>query len=321
MRKRDRIKEIFEVFVSALEDFEPEKIRDILAEDVFAEFSTIGTYHNADDFINALAWKGPKMNVSRQHILNFVCRTNGSVAQQSAYVMALTGIDDGKFLYSFEYGGKYVVSYTEIDGQWKISAIKYDLDWEKGNTAFAKGWKLLDYKLYAGHRAMICSEFDSPWAVIPENDEELTDEEQIIENMFKYSFGLDNCDFSLHHQSYTDDVVFYAGDKVMEASARHLINNFKNTAHKEHALEHAIKIVDIEIDGDEAVLYGYRVEPHRLGSKNLNRDTMHQSFYSAKYKNLLRKVDGHWKMYELHYQPGVFFEIDEEKKHYIDNLS
>lgn len=320
MRKRDEIKQIFEQFICALESFEPENIRTIVTENVQADFSTIGSYDNVEDLIQALKWKGPVMNVSRQHIMNFVCRTCGEKAQQSAYVMVLTGIDDGKFLYSFEYGGKFVNSYIMTEDGWKISSIKYDLDWEKGNTAFAKGWKLLDYKLYAGHRALICSEFDSPWSVISVNDEELTDEEQIIENMFKYSFGLDNCDFSLHHTSYTDDVVFYAGDKVMEAGARNLINNFKNTAHKEHALEHAIKIVDVQINGDEAILYGYRVEPHRLGSKNLNRDTMHQSFYSAKYKNLLKRIDGEWKMYELHYQPGVFFEIEEEKKHYVDNI-
>ncbi|WP_416325973.1 nuclear transport factor 2 family protein [[Eubacterium] hominis] len=320
MRKRDEIKAVFEEFITALELYDPKRILSLVTDDVTSDFSTIGSYQNAKDLIQALAWQGPKMNVSRQRIMNFVCHTQGDIAQQSAYVMVLTGIDDGNYLYSFEYGGKYVLTYQNSEDGWKISAIKYDLDWEKGNTAFAKGWKLLDYKLYAGHRAMICSEFDSPWAAIPENDEELSDEEQIIETMFRYSFGLDNNDFHLHHSSYTDDVIFYAGKNIMESGARNLINNFKNTAHKEHALEHAIKIVDIQINGDEAILYGYRVEPHRLGSKNLNRDTMHQSFYSAKYKNLFRKIDGKWKMYELHYQPGVFFEIDEEKKHFVDNI-
>ena len=320
MRKRDEIKTVFEQFITALENFQPEDIKSLLKEDVQADFSNIGSYHHAEELIQALVWKGPNMNVSRQHIMNYVCHTNGDLAQQSAYVMVLTGIDDGKYLYSFEYGGKYVLTYENTEQGWKISAIKYDLDWEKGNTAFAKGWKLLDYKLYAGHRAMICSEFDSPWAAIPINDEELSDEEQIKEIMFKYSFGLDNCDFHLHHSSYTDDVIFYAGANIMESGARNLINNFKNTAHKEHALEHAIKIVDIQINENEATLYGYRVEPHRLGSKNLNRDTMHQSFYSAKYRNLFRKIDGEWKMYELHYQAGVFFEIDEEQKHFVDNI-
>ncbi len=79
-------------------------------------------------------------------------------------------------------------------------------------------------------------------------------EEQIQETMFQYSFGLDNCDWTLHKDSYTDDIVFYAGDSVMEAGARNLINNFKNTSHKEPALEHAIRIVDIKVTCDDPEL-------------------------------------------------------------------
>lgn len=320
MRKRDIIKSVFEEFVTALETFQPEKIRTIVTDDVKGHFSNVGETEGKDALIAALTWKGMKMNVSRRTITNFVVRTCSDKAQQSAYVMSLIGYDNGSFLYPFEFGGKFVNSYLLTEDGWKISEIRYDMDWEKGNTYFAKDWKFIDYKIYAGHRPMINSEFESPWAAIPENDEELTDKEQIIENMFKYSFGLDNCDWNLHHGSYTDDVIFYAGDSVMESGARNLINNFKNTSHKEPALQHAIKIVDIKLEGEEATLYGYRIEPHRLGSKNLNRDTLHQSFYSAKYVNKLRKVDGKWKMYELHYKSGVFFEIDKERKHYIDNL-
>lgn len=320
MRKRDAIKEIFEQFVKAMEAFEPEKIADLVTEDVLGHFSNVGETRGKAELVKALTWKGMKMNVSRRRIVNFVVRTQGEKAQQSAYVMSLMGYDNGTFLFPFEFGGKFVNSYILTEDGWKISEIRYDLDWEKGNTYFAKDWKFIDYKIFAGHKPMISSEFDSPWAVIPENDEELTDEEQIVENMFKYSFGLDNCDWTLHHGSYTDDVVFYSGDSVMESSARALVNNFKNTSHKEHALEHAIKIVKVEVQGDEATLYGYRIEPHRLGSKNLNRDTVHQSFYSAKYVNKLRKVDGAWKMYELHYKPGVFFEVDQKQSLYVDNI-
>lgn len=320
MRKRDEIKLVFEEFVSALEDFEPERLRKITTKDVQGHFSNVGETKNQDELVEVLTWKGMKMNVSRRQITNFVVHTSGEKAQQSAYEMVLMGYDNGSFLFPFEYGGKYVVSYIlEADG-WKMTEIRYDLDWEKGNTYFAKDWKFMDYKIYAGHKPMISAEYDSPWSVIPENDEVLTDEEQIKENMFKYSFGLDNCSWDLHKDSYTDDIVFYAGNSVMESSARNLINNFKNTSHKEPALQHAIKIVDIKVDGDEAVMWGYRIEPHRLGSKNLNRDTLHQNFYSARYTNKLKKIDGKWKMYEIRYQAGVFFETERVKTHFVDRV-
>ena len=320
MRKRDEIKQVFEKDITALEEFAPERLRELTTEEVKGHFSNVGETSGQDELIQALTWTGMKMNVSRRQIVNFVVRTDGERAQQSAYEMVLMGYDNGSFLFPFEYGGKYVNSYVHTEEGWKICEIRYDMDWEKGNTYFAKDWKFIDYKIFAGHRPMISSEYDSPWAVIPENDEELSDEEQIQENMFKYSFGLDNCDWTLHKDSYTDDIVFYSGDSVMEAGARNLINNFKNTSHKEPALEHAIKIVDIQVNGDEAILIGYRIEPHRLGSKNLNRDTLHQNFYSARYRNKLKKIEGKWKMYEIHYKAGVFFETSREKKHYVDEF-
>ncbi len=320
MRKRDEIREVFETFVAALEEFAPERLRGCTTEDVAGHFSHVGETRGQEELVRALTWKGMPMNVSRRQIVNFVVRTDGDKACQSAYEMVLMGYDNGSFLFPFEYGGKYVNTYVRTEEGWKISEIRYDLDWEKGNTYFAKDWRFLDYKIFAGHKPMISSEYDSPWAAVPENDEELTDEEQISEVMFRYSFGLDNCDWELHRASYTDEIIFYAGDKVMEAGARNLVNNFKNTSHKEAALEHAIRIVDIQVDGDEAVLKGYRIEPHRLGSKNLNRDTLNQNFYSARYTNKLRKIGGTWKMYEIRYQAGVFFEYALEKKHYVDDL-
>ena len=96
----------------------------------------------------------------------------------------------------------------------------------------------------------------------------------------------------------------------MESGARNLINNFKNTSHKEHSLQHAIKIVSIVIapDQESAELIGYRVEPHRLGSKNLNLSTLESNFYSAKYTNKFIKIEGKWVMTELHYDAKVFVE-------------
>jgi len=319
MRKRDEIKQVFEAYVTALEEFAPERIGELVTDDVKGHYSNLGELSGRQELVDALRWKGLPMNISRRQILNFVVHTSGDRAQQSAYVMSLMGYDNGKFLFPFEFGGKYVISYVRTDSGWKMAEIRYDLDWEKGNTYFAKDWNFIDYTIFAGHKPMISSEYDSPWAAIPENDEELTDEEQIAENMFKYSFGLDNCDWAVHRDSYTDDIVFYAGKSVMASGARNLINTFKNTSHKEPALEHAIKITKIEVNGEEATMYGYRVEPHRLGSKNLNRSTLHQSFYSAKYENKLRKVNGKWKMYEIHYSAGVFFTV-EKPKHYLDEI-
>lgn len=315
--KRTAIKQVFETFIDILETDRLDRLAEVVDPEVEAVFSTTGTSSGIEQLAANLKWKGPKLNVSRQRITNLVIRTDGDEAVQSAYVMVLVGVDNGRQLYPFEYGGKYLNTYRRTETGWKIKSIRYDLDWEKGNTYFVKDWTLIDYKIYAGHTPSICSEFDAPWRMIPESDEPLSDEEQIVETMFKYSWGLDNCDFSLHRESYVDEIQFKMPSSVVDG-ARNLLNNFKNTSHKEAALQHAIKIVGVKVDGSEATLDGYRIEPHRLGSKNLNRDTMHQSFYSAVYHNKFRKIDGVWKMYEINYKAGVFFETSDSAEKYVD---
>lgn len=320
MRKRDQIKERFNEFVDCIEKQNVENLKTFFKSDAIGHFSTVGERRGDQEIATSFNVAESGINVSRYLIANFVVHTDGNRARQSAYVMSLVGKDDGKFLFSFEYGGKYLLDWTFENDEWMINEIWYDLDWVKGNTSYVKDWNLIDYTIYSGHKPMINSEYDSPWASIPVNDEELSDEEQIIENMFKYSFGLDNCDWTLHASSYTEDVCFHRGPTVDAINAKQLINNFKNTSHKESALEHAIKIVKVDVDGDEATLYGSRIEPHRLGSKVLCRMTLQNNFYTAKYVNKLRKVDGQWKMYDLDYKAHVDFDMNPRPSHYYDDI-
>lgn len=320
MRKRDEIRTLFNNFAEYLEKYDLDSLKSLFTDNVCGHISTVGEVKGADQVASALVVNKDDLTLRRHLISNFVVHTKGDSARQSSYMMSLVGKDDGKFLHSFEYGGKFLINWNKNDSNWKIDEIWFDLDWVKGNTSFVPEWTLLDYQIYSGHKPMIYSEFDSPWAFIPENDETLTDEEQIIENMFRYSFGLDNCDWTLHLGSYTNDVKFVAGGKVLADCAGRLVDNFKNTSHKEAALEHAIKIVGVEVNGDKAVMYGSRIEPHRLCSKILCRNTLNNNFYTAKYVNYLKKIDGVWKMYELNYTAKVFFDTYERNSHYFDDF-
>ena len=115
MRKRDEIKQVFEKYITALEEFAPERLRELTTEEVKGHFSNVGETSGQDELIQALTWTGMKMNVSRRQIVNFVVRTDGERAQQSAYEMVLMGYDNGSFLFPFEYGGKYVNSYVHTE--------------------------------------------------------------------------------------------------------------------------------------------------------------------------------------------------------------
>lgn len=310
------IRNIFETFLNMFESGNFDNLKEIAVEEVEADFSTHGQFRGIKEVKEGLKWKGQRINVHKHNICNFVALYDEEKAQQSAYVFELYIYNEGGF-YPFEFGGHFANTYVKTKDGWKLSKIRYDLDWEKGNTYFASGWKLIDYVMYNGHRQSCVHEFDTPYMAIKNPLNVLTEEEKILHTMYRYSAGLDNFDFTLFCTSCTNDVVFKNNGSVLYDGLRNLVSGFRNTRHKEPTMEHAFKIFDVKINGDEATLQAYRVEPHRLGSKVLNKDNYEYKFYSAKYFNKLRKENGLWKLYELNYFPKVFFEIEPDDTKFI----
>lgn len=326
MTHREEIKALFENFTIALEDFEPERIRQYTTEDVCAKISYAGEAQRQDGVVELLRWKGMQMNVSRRWIMTFALRISGNKAVQYSYLLNMMGVDDGAFLFPFEYGGRVSCIYENTKNGWKIKEIKFDLDWVFGNTYFAKDWKLIDYRMWHGHAPLICTEYEAPWNALPETEEEMSEIEQIKEALCQYSVACDNQDYITMKQGLTDDFHWYSGTNKKNAELicpdlRSFILLNKSVAHKEPTLEHPIKVVDISVKGDEAELLGYMVQPHRLRTKVLNKETINHHFYTAVYHGKLRKVDGKWKLYEVYYlEPRVFFEKCYDRVHYLDKI-
>lgn len=82
MTHREEIKALFENFTIALEDFEPERIRQYMTEDVCAMISYAGEAQGQDALVELLRWKGMQMNVSRRWIMTFALRISGNKAVQ-----------------------------------------------------------------------------------------------------------------------------------------------------------------------------------------------------------------------------------------------
>ena len=310
------IRNVFERLIEMIEKSDFSLLSEIAVEEVCADFSTLGQFQGLQKTAQGLKWKGQDIRIHRHNVCNFVALYDEEKAQQSAYVFEMY-INDIDGFYPFEYGGHFANTYVKTIQGWKLKDIRYDLDWVCGNTYFAKDWKMLDYAMYNGHRQSCVHEFDTPYICIQQPLNEFDEKEEVMQTMYRYSAGLDNFDFSLFCTSCCDDVVFISNGKVLYNGLRELVAGFRNTRHKEATMEHAFKIFNVQIDGDEAVLEAYRVEPHRLGSKVLNKDNYEYKFYSAKYFNRLRKIEGVWKLYELNYTPKVFFEIDPDEDKFI----
>ncbi|WP_368756825.1 nuclear transport factor 2 family protein [Enterococcus avium] len=319
--KRKAIKETFEVFLEAVKNGDQEKISSLISEECVADLSINGTHKGAKNVAKAFEWKGPKLDEKKFTVTNFVCRTKDHFAQQSAYIQVLLGHYENGFLYPFEFGGEMVLSYENKEDQWEITSIKFDMAWEKGNTYFAKEWKFIDYTQHKGGNNTIVSEYDAPWRVIPETDEEISDVEKIADSFSRYAWGLDNTDFNISKSCFTEDVYAIMPHDNYSGS-RQLISFFKNVNHKEAAVQHAARIVDISFNDqkDQAVVEMFRIEPHRLGSKVLNKENVHYNFYSARYLCDMVKENGEWKFKKIDYKAKVFFEIPEDASMFIDEI-
>lgn len=312
-----QLKEILNTFLMAMLSNNYDSAKEFMTDEVEAVFSTVGNYKGKNQAAEGIRWKGVELDITKCQTSNYVAFYEGDKAQQSVYVHFLYAVKE-EALYPFEFGGHMTNSYVKENGIWKLSVIRFDLDYEKGNTAFAKDWKLMDYKMYGGHVLAAVHEYESPYRAIANPENLRSEEERVAETMYRYAAGLDNFDFGLFRTSLTEDVVFYSGKAVLHNGLRNLVAGFMALRHKEAALQHSIKIFNVKVNGEEATFEAYRLEPHRLGSKTLSIDNYRDTFYSATYFNRLRKENGVWKMYEINYNGKVFMENEPGNISFID---
>jgi ketosteroid isomerase-like protein len=319
--QRKAIKDVFEAFLEALKRNDRKGILALLAKDVTADISMTGQVQGAKDVSEAFDWVDKDYTKKKFTVTNFVCRMKDGIAQQSAYIQVLLANIERGYLFPFEFGGEFLLSYRLENEVWKISSIKFDMQWEKGNTYFKKDWNFLDYVLHKGGNNTIVSEFDAPWRVIPDTEELGSEEEQIVDAFARYAWGLDNTDFDICRSCMTDDI--YA---IMPHSnysgVRNLIAFFKNVNHKEAAVQHAARVVDIRYSDNKtkAQVVMYRIEPHRLGTKTLTKENIDYNVYSARYDCDMVKENGLWKFVKIDYKGKVFFEFSESNNMFVDEV-
>lgn len=292
-----------------------DNLDELCAKDCIVDFTTIGHVEGLENLKKAFLWPGPCTPISKATIWNFVARSQGHKAVQSAYVQYSRAIDDGVNLYPFLYGGEFSNSYIYENGTWKLSHIRYELCYEYGNNRFVYGhWSLMDYQKYNGHSPTINPELDNPWLSIPNDQEMQSDEEQIFELMSKYAYAFDHGDFAFL-RTFTTENFFINGSKhrkeakdIMESGDylghREVSDFLRDKFHKEARMMHACRMKDIIIDGNKAVAYMPRAEEHRLKNRVLNRENVHSMFSTAMHYIYAEK-DGNnqWKMYKYRIEP------------------
>lgn len=317
---RKAIFQQFYNFIDCLRRGNEDEFSNILLDNCIADISMTGHHKGIDEIKKGLQWPGPKMDIRKIMIYNFVSRSHDNHASQSAYVQCIFAQEDQEHVYPFVFGGHFLNTFKKEDGTWKISHIKFDLMYEHGNNAYVKDyWTLIDYGIFYGHTPMINAELDAPWYMIPVDDEPQSDEEQIFETEFKLNFGMDCGDFEIVSSTFTEDVEFIMsahrninkynptqtdGDYHGKAAC---CNFLKSKHHKEPRLQHTDTMGDIVIHGNEAVAYMFRSEFNRTANRIYDKQSIHSSVNTVLHRNCFRKENGIWKLSKFTYLPVLDF--------------
>lgn len=337
MKEKKLIKNLLDQYAQALETDDMQLMADLLCEDVVLESTNYGNAIGKDEVINKLKWQGIGYNYARYKIFNYVCFHLDITARSSCVMSALIGLNQPDYFHYFQFSGYYLNDYKKIDGKWKISKIRFNLDMEDGNTLFVNHWwKLIDYRYFEGaSHYPICSEVENPWDTYYHANDDESEDEQVLDALFRYAWGIDHADFKIFATCCNDFVKFAHVNSREELKTipddvgmnkSELIRFMKYKRYKEPTMEHIYKVKRVEILNGKAIVEVYRYEPHRLGTTKLNKLNMNDDFYSGHfYYEFIKKEgtypEGGWKMtLNGSLLQKTFYETTYEKRRFYSEL-
>lgn len=280
MKIKRMLNGMFHNYLVSIRDKQVLVLDEMFSKDFVGSYSVLDeNVNSAKKLINQLTVDN-KINFTRFYLTNNSIKVLDDEAKQSVYITALLAIDEENGFYPLLLGGKHIVHYQKEDNAWKIKSILFDLDWVKGNTGYLMNLNLIDYEKMSGHECMICSEYDSPWQLVDGLHEDITDEEKMIDTIYKLNFGIDYLDIHLVIKSLTENVQIIVDGVELANSKRDVIRLIKSVLKTELPLQHALTIKTVSSETLE--VEGYRLQLHRIKSKSYNNATKNTTFYNAR---------------------------------------
>ncbi|MFF7057987.1 nuclear transport factor 2 family protein [Achromobacter spanius] len=225
-------------------------------------------------------------------------------AAGSAYAIGLMRRGQRHFLF----GASIVLQYRYVDQQdrWTLVGAKMNVNWCKGDLRLASHWRMSpnDEGWQLGDAPpLIVSELDSPWALVPQALCAADDDGAVRQLYSKYSWAIDQGDFALLRDCYTDD----AGGgfaPIGRLQGRHaIVGQLKSFRRMWPWMQHFADVVrlDLEGDGQHARMIVARIVPERP------IDDDGRPVYGAHYQiRARREGDGQWRICWSDYRPGWF---------------
>lgn len=309
-------------FVNYMRLANKEEMEKMLADNCIADISMIGRgICGKNNVCEALIFP-LEVDIRKVLLSNVVSRQKDGIAYQFAQLQNLYAIETDNDVHPFCYGAQIFVAYQKIAEQWKITQIKYDLTYESGNNSFVKDkWKLIDYSIFSGHEPMINGLYDAPWNLIPDDNEEMNEQEMIYDAMSIYNFNVDNgnwYDFKKHlskdfimdmsSRGNTNKANKEVADSKMDGT-RYAIDWVRGKFHKEPRLQHVTLYLGAYFNEDHtvAIAYDYRSEFNRLYNNIWDKINIHSIPLTAIHKDVFVFEDNMWKAKSVEFIPHQEF--------------
>ena len=310
----DVIREKFHSYLECLRTRNTDHLENLVTEEVKVYLSTVAAYPDGSqhslygirDFIR----DQPATDGYYYTVCNYVCHVAENRAQQSASVFFHVYKNEGKGFRYFDFTQMYTNTWEKMESGWKMTTIRMDLMNHTGDyKEFEDCWFYEEPKAkwFPGvHLPCISGELDNPWHVIPESQEELTEEEKIAEAMACYAYGIDTVSFDNLPKALSEDIVVNM-QPWGTMDYRLFIATLKYHRQPDRYWTHPVKLDRCEVHGDTADLYLYRMSGHAqrkhpLVYTNENKD---HAFACARYEIQLRKESGVWKLTRMDYLLGL----------------
>ncbi|MCR8866013.1 nuclear transport factor 2 family protein [Priestia megaterium] len=304
---RAAISDVFSTFLKALEEGNALVLREILLPNAKASFSMYGEFEGVEAIIEGLLNKEETPDIVRHYVTNEYIGIKEELSQQSVYLTGLFIHKDNVQMNPFWFGGHFVNTYKLTEEGWKISHLRFDLDWHYGTSPYTVNWKIQNRALGWSpdiENPKILSELEAPWRVISQSEENNCGKEEVVATFNRYAWAFDQGDISLLNDIFTDDAMINMVPIGQIQGRKNIISQLKISRSGRPTFHHAVEPHEIEIKNEKAKLKMYRLVPFKP-----TEDTLENPVYGAVYTCDLRKEDGMWKFEQMNYKEGSLFQL------------
>lgn len=321
------IKNKLGIFVSAWKNGDTSVLNEILVPSVKISLNTASKSINESknySVITKLIKSFTKTDTLKLTIYNYVCRIQGEQASQYAIVMvkafnkAIDNLPMDSFVFAVAMSNKWI----KKNNEWKVNEMYVDIIPLYGNLMeyFCRSWGIMEERKYEKQEVFIPSIqgiFESPWKTIPRVDYYQNEEDQIVEVINRFAFGIDHWSMQEAIDCCSRSMGINAKKFGNQKGIRVLFSGIKQARIRNQYWIHPWRLEGVQIDGSRAYVKMYRMADilptkHTVKWTNLN---CHKEFAYAIYQVELIKEEGKWKilystndigLYELDCSSSIF---------------